>query len=253
MHSSHTLDTVCINTHRPSVFEWNRMTVGIHAGFPLLNSVIRLTVYGSADIPAHLSDLRPRSVCVCVHAKISTCSKWSIAPGDVLFHIRTFVCIWVCLNQCLQVSVSTWACSCMLHSLGLGFGTPREGIPSDSDQNRGGSHRWLRTAAKLGRGSDNLQWEWAGDWRGFSKVVETGRPVYLPVIDGAWALCRVQSQKRRRYPRFSSVLVCLRLLAQKQAFHLKRRFIQLSGASSIIRVLGVALITWTARSLPGQY
>lgn len=46
------------------VFDWNRMTVGIHAGFPLLNSAIRLTVYGSADVPAHLSDLQP--VCVCL-------------------------------------------------------------------------------------------------------------------------------------------------------------------------------------------
>ncbi len=63
------------------VFDWNRMTVGIHAGFPLLNSAIRRTVYGSADVPAHLSDLQPvcmyMCVCVwvCVHAKLSTCSQ----------------------------------------------------------------------------------------------------------------------------------------------------------------------------------
>lgn len=38
------------------VFDWNRMTAGIHAGFPLLNSAIRLTVYGSADGLARLDD-----------------------------------------------------------------------------------------------------------------------------------------------------------------------------------------------------
>lgn len=47
------------------VFDWNRMTVGIHAGFPLLNSAIRLTVYGSADVSAHLNDLQPVHVCLC--------------------------------------------------------------------------------------------------------------------------------------------------------------------------------------------
>lgn len=44
------------------VFDWSRMTVGIHAGLPLLKSAVRLTVCRSADIPAHLSDLQ----CVCV-------------------------------------------------------------------------------------------------------------------------------------------------------------------------------------------
>lgn len=58
------------------VFDWNRMTVGIHAGFPLLNSAIRLTVYGSADVPAHLGDLLP--VCVCVGAK-----NWLPVHNDV--------------------------------------------------------------------------------------------------------------------------------------------------------------------------
>lgn len=55
----HTLAQCVVN----GVFDWNRMTVGIHAGFPLLNSAIRLTVYESADVPAHLNDLQP--VCAC--------------------------------------------------------------------------------------------------------------------------------------------------------------------------------------------
>lgn len=42
-----------------SVFELNRMTVGIHAGFPLLNSAIRLAVCESADLPARPNDLQP--------------------------------------------------------------------------------------------------------------------------------------------------------------------------------------------------
>lgn len=66
------------HTHRGGgvvngVFEWNRMTVGIHADFPLLKSAIRPTVYSSADVPAHRRDLRPLlhhrvCVCVCMHA-----------------------------------------------------------------------------------------------------------------------------------------------------------------------------------------
>lgn len=76
---------MCIKTHTHTrtqdqcavngVFDWNRMTVGIHAGFPLLNSAIRLTVYGSADVPAHLSDLQPVYMCVCMCAKLPTCSQ----------------------------------------------------------------------------------------------------------------------------------------------------------------------------------
>lgn len=52
------------------VFDWNRMTVGIHAGFPLLKSAIRHTVYGIADVPGHLNDLQPVHVyaSVCVNA-----------------------------------------------------------------------------------------------------------------------------------------------------------------------------------------
>jgi len=56
---------MCVLTHTQSrsvvngVFGLNRMTVGIHAGFPLLKSAIRLTVYESADVPAHLDDLQP--------------------------------------------------------------------------------------------------------------------------------------------------------------------------------------------------
>lgn len=55
----HTLGQCVVN----GVFDWNRMTVRIHAGFPLLNSAIRLTVCESADVPAHLNDLQP--VCEC--------------------------------------------------------------------------------------------------------------------------------------------------------------------------------------------
>ena len=67
--SAHTQEQCVVN----GVFDWNRMTVGIHAGFPLLNSAIRLTVYGSADVPAHLSDLQPVCVCVCVSVCVCVC------------------------------------------------------------------------------------------------------------------------------------------------------------------------------------
>lgn len=103
------------------------------------------------------------SVCVC--AKLSTCSQWCIAPGDYIYHIRTFACICVCLNQCLRVSVSTWACSCMLHSSGLQWfwGLARRGreflqIWTETEEGLTGDSKLLQT---LDGGSDNLQFKWA--------------------------------------------------------------------------------------------
>lgn len=108
---------VCVRTHTRTrgaaarvngVFDWNRMTVGIHAGFPLLNSAIRLTVYGSADFSAHLADLLPACVCVpvCVSAP-KTCYLFTMmySSGDCtykcIYRIRASVCICSRLNQCL--------------------------------------------------------------------------------------------------------------------------------------------------------
>lgn len=84
---------VCAHTHTRGaaarvngVFDWNRMTVGIHAGFPLLNSAIRLTVYGSADVSAHLGDLLPACVCVCVSAP-KTCYLFTMMYSSGGLHI----------------------------------------------------------------------------------------------------------------------------------------------------------------------
>lgn len=103
------------------------------------------------------------SVCVC--AKLSTCSQWCIAPGDYIYHIWTFACICVCLNQCLRVSVSTWACSCMLHSSGLQWfwGLAHRGreflqIWTETEEGLTGDSKLLQT---LDGGSDNLQFKWA--------------------------------------------------------------------------------------------
>lgn len=154
--------------------------------------------------------------------------------------------------------MSTWACSCMLHSLR----SQRFGVWHTEGGNSfrfGPKQRRVSLVTPNCRkpriegcvcvcwGGDNLQSECAATEGGLSKVVEMGRPVYLPVIDGR---CRVQSQERWCYPRSSSgsstAPFSLRLFAvarQKQPLHLKCSFIWLSGASSIIRILGGVLIT----------
>lgn len=199
------------------VFEWNRMTVGIHAGFPLLNSAIRLTVYGSVDVPAHLqwsTACACVQVCVCgrVHAKLSTCSQWSMAPGD-FYTPYTNICMHLCVFKSMFASERVHK-GVQLHAprlrlaKGLGFGTQREGIPTESDRDRAGSHWWLQTAASRGKGvvggviiysASGLQLK-GTQWSGGNGA----GPVYLSVIDGVWAQCRVQSQERRCCPGFSS-------------------------------------------------
>lgn len=74
------------------------MTVGIHAGFPLLNSAVRLTVCKSADIPVHHSDLQCVCACVLQHLHMHTKTftfKWCIAAGNSIHYIGTFVCVHV--------------------------------------------------------------------------------------------------------------------------------------------------------------
>lgn len=87
-----------------------------------------------------------------------------------------------------------------------------------------------------GGGGDNLPSGRAAAKGGLSKVVGMVRPVYLSVIDAVGA----QSSEHGVIPgspRGSSTL------PGNQAFHLKRCFMWRSGASSIIRILGVALTT----------
>lgn len=101
--STHTMQYIGkrINVHAQcqcvvnGVFDWNRMTVGIHAGFPLLKSAIRLTVYGIADVLAHLNDLQPAHVCVCVHARLSTGFPMIYSSRSFLYTIYEHLCAFL--------------------------------------------------------------------------------------------------------------------------------------------------------------
>lgn len=104
----------------------------------------------------------------------------------------------------------------------LGFGTQREGIPSDLDRDRGGSHWWLQTAANPGRwGTDNLQFKWAAT-EGDS--VSGGNGTARISLSNWWRWRPVQSSEPGGIV-FSQVLFrllhcsflsgCLRLLSQK--------------------------------------
>lgn len=84
------------------------MTVGIHAGLPLLKSAVRLTVYRSADIPAHLSDLQ----CVCVRQHLHVCTN--TLPFRVIYscsELNTlYVCIYVRLRD--RFCEAAWSRGC---------------------------------------------------------------------------------------------------------------------------------------------
>lgn len=68
------------------VSEWNRASVWIHAGSPLLNQAIRYSVCLSADTPAHTYDLQPVCVSVCVVMSVVQCREEipSHLNGDII-------------------------------------------------------------------------------------------------------------------------------------------------------------------------
>lgn len=83
-------------------------------------------------------------------------------------------------------------------------------------------------------------------------MVETGRPVYLLVIDDVGDSSRPGSQEwdaatpgsprpPAPLPLFSASSAAAR--TENGSFHWEQRFMWLPGASGIIRILGVALIT----------
>lgn len=84
--------SVCVNTLSlsvvNSVFDLNRMTVGIHAGLPLLNSAIRPAVCRALTF-------LPTAVIygLCVHAKFPTCSPLIYCFGGMLYMPHTDMCV----------------------------------------------------------------------------------------------------------------------------------------------------------------
>lgn len=94
---------------------------------------------------------------------------------------------------------------------------------------------------------DNLQSKWAAaEGDSVSGGNGTGH-IYLPVIDGAGEGSEpgemVLSQVLSTLFHWSFIHVCLRLFSQKTVLSLERLLSATPGASSIIRILGVALIT----------